>query len=113
MMNEVRSDLLINTSGFHDCSRKAKRIYVSAAPMNWVEIEAFGLYLLRKFAHARRNMHVVTGSLRRASHGQPMRDEIPVFRHQVEDLLRHQPPGLCALVRMVHPLEHLRRADLI
>jgi hypothetical protein len=58
--------------------------------LNRVQVEAFAFDPSGTIANPYRDMDFISGVARGARHRQPVRDEIPVFRNQVENLLRRQ-----------------------
>ena len=90
VMNEIGADGAVNTSCFKNCRKQTDRVHAAAAPINRMQMEAFLPDSVRVTADARRNMHFIASSLCRACHRQAMRNEIPVFRYQIEDFPRHQ-----------------------
>ena len=89
-MNKVGTNLPIKASGFRDRREHSNWIQATATPMDRMKDKTFLRYLRGAIANPGRNMHLISGILGRARHGKPMRDEIPVFRDQVEDFLNHQ-----------------------
>src|SRR6185369_6462725 len=50
-----------------------------------MQAKTFRFYVFAVPVHSRGHMHLEAGGTRRTRHGQPMRNEIPVLGHQIDD----------------------------
>src|SRR5262245_40329051 len=90
MMGKVGIDLAVDASGFERRSKQTEWIHVAAPPMNGMQTESLALNFVAAGVDARRDVNLVSGALCSARHRKPMREEIPVFRHQIKNPTRHQ-----------------------
>ena len=90
MVGEIGIDPAVDAPGFEPRRKQAERIHVPASPVNGMQTESLALYVFTAGVDARRDVNFISGTSRRARHRKPVRDEIPVFGNQIENLTRHR-----------------------
>src|SRR6185437_2509278 len=90
MVNEIGPDLPVDAPGFEDGCKQTKWIHAAAPPVHRMQHEAFLFYLGSALIDVCCDMNVISRAFGSARHGKPMRNEIPVFRNEIEDFPRHQ-----------------------
>src|SRR3974390_2117976 len=90
MMRDIRPQSPVQTSYGRDSGRYFQGIDRAAVPVQRMQDKIFALNLSPAIDDACSDMHFVPGLFGGARHGQPMREKVPVFGNEIEQLARHQ-----------------------
>ena len=85
VVQDVRPDLAQELAQLRHAGKAVRRRQAAALPGQRMRDEALGLDRLLALVQPRRDMNFVAGRLRRARHGQAVRQEVPVLGNDIED----------------------------
>ena len=85
VVQDVRSDLAQELAQLRHAGNRVRRRQAAALPGQRMRDEALCLDRFPALVQPRRDVNFVAGGLRRAGHGQAMREEVPVLGDDIED----------------------------
>src|SRR5262245_26534146 len=85
MMSQDGTNIAVNTAQGANGAHRRKRSETAARKRDGMQLESFGFDRLGAIDYARCNVHFIARVAGRTSHWQPMRQEVPILRNDIEE----------------------------